>query len=181
MASATGPLQYDTERLRLVRPSQADADDVFARYASDPSVTRYVGWPGHRSVADTRAFLEWSDDQWTRHPAGPYLIRARADGRLLGATGFTFDDDGSAMTGYVLARDAWGHGFATEALVGVVAIAREIHVPGLYAFCHPDHTASIRVLQKCRFVRDDSAVSTMTFPNLEPAVDVDVLCYRRWC
>jgi RimJ/RimL family protein N-acetyltransferase len=51
----------------------------------------------------------------------------------------------------------------------------------IYAFCHPDHTASIRVLEKCRFVRDDSAVSTMTFPNLEPAVDIEVLCYRRWC
>jgi hypothetical protein len=23
-------------------------------------------------------------------------------------------------------------------------------------------------------------VTTMTFPNLEGAVDIDVLCYRRW-
>ena len=52
---------------------------------------------------------------------------------------------------------------------------------GLYAFCHPDHAASVRVLEKCRFVRDDSAVTTMTFPNLDPVVDIDVLCFRRWC
>jgi ribosomal-protein-alanine N-acetyltransferase len=176
-----GPPQYDTPRLRLVRPRPADADEVFARYASDPVVTRYLGWPRHQTVADTHSYLQWSDDQWTQHPAGPYLIRARADNRLLGSTGFTFDGEGSAMTGYVLASDTWGHGFATEALTGVIELARMIGVHGLYAFCHPDHSASVRVLEKCRFVRDDSAVTTMTFPNLEGAVDTDVLWYRRWC
>lgn len=179
--ASTGPLRYDTERLRLVRPRPVDVDEIFARYASDPAVTRYLGWPRHRTVEDTRGFLAWSDDQWARYQTGPYLIRARADDRLLGSTGFTFDDDGSAMTGYVLARDSWGQGFATEALMGVIEIAATLRVHGLYAFCHPDHAASIRVLEKCRFVRDDSAVTTMTFPNLEGAVDVDVRCYRRWC
>lgn len=177
----TGPRQYETARLRLVRPCAADADEVFTRYASDPVVTRYLGWPSHQNVADTRSFLQWSDNQWTEHPAGPYLIRARAGDRLLGSTGVTFDDEGSAMAGYVLARDAWGQGFATEALMGVIEVAKALGVHGLYAFCHPDHTASIRVLEKCRFVRDDSAVTTMTFPNLEGGGDVDVLCYRRWC
>jgi ribosomal-protein-alanine N-acetyltransferase len=181
MRSVTGPLQYETDRLRLVRPYPADADEVFARYASDPVVTKYLGWPRHRTVEDTRGFLAWSDQQWLRFPAGPYLIRARADDRLLGSTGFTFNDEGSAMIGYVLARDAWGLGFGTEALSGVIDIARTIGVHGLYAFCHPGHAASIRVLEKCRFVRDDSSVVTMTFPNLEGAVDIDVLCYRRWC
>jgi ribosomal-protein-alanine N-acetyltransferase len=181
MVNATGPLHHDTERLHLLRPRPADADEVFARYASDPAVTKYLGWPRHRTVEDTREFIAWSDDQWTRHPAGPYLIRARADGRLLGSTGFTFDDDGGAMIGYVIARDAWGVGYATEALMAVIQIAREVGVAGLYAFCHPDHRASIRVLEKGRFVRDDSAVTTMRFPNLQGAADTDVLCYRRWC
>jgi RimJ/RimL family protein N-acetyltransferase len=177
----SAPAHFETARLRLTRPRQADAEEVFARYASDPVVTRYLGWPRHHTVTDTHSYLAWSDEQWSRHPAGPYLIRARADGELLGSTGLTFDDEGSAMTGYVLARDVWGRGLAAEALTGVIDIARTVGVQGLYAFCHPDHAASIRVLEKCRFVRDDSAVTTMTFPNLEPVVDLDVLCYRRWC
>lgn len=85
------------------------------------------------------------------------------------------------MAGYVLAREVWGQGLATEALTAVVEIARTIGLHGLYAVCHPDHNASIRVLEKCRFIRDESAVTTMTFPNLEGAVEIDVLCYRRWC
>lgn len=177
----SGPLRYDTDRLRLVRPCPADADEVFVRYASDAAVTKYVGWPRHRTLEDTRSFLAWCDDQWSRYPAGPYLIRAHDDDRLLGSTGFTFDDDGGAMIGYVLARDGWGNGFATEAVGAVIQIARAVGVTGLYAFCHPAHRASTHVLEKCRFVRDDSAVTRMAFPNLEDAADIDVLCYRRWC
>ena len=34
---------------------------------------------------------------------------------LLGATGLELKDEGEAVTGYVLAKDAWGKGYATEA------------------------------------------------------------------
>ena len=80
------------------------------RYSGDPDVTRYVGWPAHRTVEETRAFLEYSDAEWTRWPAGPYLILAREGGRLLGGTGLSFETSRRAMTGYVLAADAWDGG-----------------------------------------------------------------------
>ena len=35
----------ETERLVLRRPTAADAPAIFARYASDPEVTRYMAWP----------------------------------------------------------------------------------------------------------------------------------------
>ena len=56
---------------------------IFARYSSDPEVTRLVGWPRHRHVDDARGFLQWSDAEWARAPAGPYLIERREDGALL--------------------------------------------------------------------------------------------------
>lgn len=83
------PASIETTRLVLRRPSTRDAEAIFARYAGDPDVTRFVGWPRHQSVADTRAFLDFSDAEWERWPAGPYLIESRADGTLLGGTGHT--------------------------------------------------------------------------------------------
>jgi [ribosomal protein S5]-alanine N-acetyltransferase len=84
-----------------------------------------------------------------RWPAGPYLIESRLDQQLLEGTGFGFESRSVAMTGYVLARDSWERGYATEALMAIIEIARELKVLQFYALCHPDNTASIRVLEKC--------------------------------
>jgi ribosomal-protein-alanine N-acetyltransferase len=172
------PSHIDTARLTLMRPDQSDAAEIFERYASDPEVTRLLGWPRHRAVADTDAFLAVSASQWERWPAGPYLIRSRADGRLLGSTGLGFESPERAMTGYVLAKDAWGHGYATEALTAIKDVARDVGVVHLYALCHPDHRASWRVLEKCGFVRDITAAQQVEFPNLDPGRPQDVLRYE---
>jgi len=48
------PERIETARLVLRRPVASDAHDIFARYASDPETTRFLGWPMHQSLADTR-------------------------------------------------------------------------------------------------------------------------------
>ena len=171
------PAQIETTRLVLLKPQASDAASIFERYAGDPDVTRFLGWPRHTSVADTEAFLQFSAAEWERWPAGPYLIRSRSDGRLLGGTGLGFDGSQRAATGYVLAKDAWGQGYATETLGAVVDLARRIGVERLHALCHPEHRASWRVLEKCGFVRDGSWTQQAEFPNLTPGVRQEVLCY----
>lgn len=155
-----------------------DAAAIFERYASDPDVTRFLGWLQHRSVVETEAFLEFSAHEWKRWPAGPYIIRSRADGRLLGSTGLIFENERQAATGYVLAKDAWGRGYATEALTAVIDIAASVGVRRLHALCHPEHHASRRVLEKCGFSRAGTP-QELEFPNLQPGVLQSALCYER--
>ena len=133
-----GSERFETSRLVLRKPTLADAEAVFIRYASDSEVTRYLGWPRHQSVDDTKAFLTFSDAEWSRLPAGPYLIESRSEHTLLGSTGLGFEAPSTAVTGYVLARDAWGNGYATEALTAIVDIAEKLGVVRLCALCHPD-------------------------------------------
>jgi ribosomal-protein-alanine N-acetyltransferase len=173
------PPLVETPRLVLSAPVAADAELVFRRYASDVDVTKYLGWPTHRTVADTQGFLAFSAVQWEREGAGPYLIWARTDGQLLGSTGLGLEPGGQAITGYVLATDAWGRGYATEALTAMVEVATDIGVRQLYALCHPQHPASRRVLEKCSFDRDGSWNRPFEFPNLVAGSPQDVLCYRR--
>lgn len=160
------PERLETARLVLRRPRAADAEAVFGRYASDPEVTRYMSFPRHLSIDQTRAFLEFSDDEWARWPIGPYLIEDRADGRLLGGTGLGFESPWRASTGYLLARDAWGRGYATEALAAMVELATATGVVRLYATCHLDHAASRRVLEKGGFSHEGVLRRSMLFPNL---------------
>jgi RimJ/RimL family protein N-acetyltransferase len=171
--------QILTERLLLRRPLADDADAIFARYAADPEVTRLLSWPTHRTVAATKQFLVFSDAEWREWPAGPYLILSRADRRLLGGTGLAFETPDRASTGYVLAKDAWGNGYATEALNAMVNVARDCGVRRLYAICHTDHAASARVLEKCGFVREGRLRKHTEFPNYRAGDPCDVFCYAR--
>lgn len=154
-----------------------DADEIFERYASDPDITRYLAWPMHKSVDDTRAFLEWSDAEWQRWPAGPYLICAPETGRVLGGTGLAFETPFHATTGYVLARDAWGQGFATEALLAMKKVAADLGVKRLYAMCFPEHKPSRRVLEKGGFELEGILHRYFEFPNFHPGKADDVVNY----
>jgi ribosomal-protein-alanine N-acetyltransferase len=167
----------ETERLLLRPPRAEDARRVFERYASDPRVTRYLGWPTHRSLADTQAFLVFSASEWQRWPAGPLLIESRASGALLGSTGLGFETTSQASTGYVLAYDAWGFGYATEALGAMRDLASRLEVTTLYALCHPEHRASSRVLEKCGFILERVLPAHAEFPNLNPGAPGDVRRY----
>ena len=169
--------RVETRRLILRRPRLEDAEAIFYRYASDRDVTRFLGWARHESLDATRAFLQFSEAEWARWPAGPYLVVSGEDGRLLGSTGFGFETAYRASTGYVFAKDEWGKGYATEALRAVVEIARGIGLIRLYALCHLENLPSWRVLEKCGFTREGVLRQHSQFPNLRPDEPADVLCY----
>ncbi len=168
--------RVETDRLILRRPVSEDAEALFGRYANDREVTRYLSWPRHTSVEDTRQFIAFSDREWECRPAGPYLVESKESGLLLGSTGLAFESSQRASTGYVLAKDAWGKGYATEALRTVVEIGRAAGLVRLYAICHSENAASARVLEKCGFQREGLLRRHFEFPNLDGGVH-DVLHY----
>ena len=84
------------------------------------------------------------------------------------------------MTGYVLARDAWGHGYATEALRAMVLLAFGLApVERLYAITHPSNTASERVLAKAAFTKEGILRRHTVFPNLTTSAAQDVAIWAR--
>lgn len=173
------PEYLKTERLILRRPRLDDAEAIFARYANDREVTRYLSWPRHESLEQTLSFLGFSDSEWESRPAGPYLIESRESGVLLGSTGFSFAAAFQAETGYVFARDAWGKGYATESLSALMTLCRPVGLRRVYASCHFEHVASQRVLGKCGFLRDDTSLHHSEFPNLGVSAPQQVMCYER--
>ena len=171
------PSLYQTPRLTLRPPLRSDAADMFERIASDPEVTRFVGWPRHTSIEDTHAFLAFSDAEWAKWPVGPLLITSQRDGAVLGSTGLAFETPYRASTGFVLSKSPWGSGFASEALTAVVKIAAALSLHRLYALCHIGHQRSVRVLERCGFSREGTLRKYVVFPNLGVSEPQDVYCY----
>jgi RimJ/RimL family protein N-acetyltransferase len=83
------------------------------------------------------------------------------------------------MTGYVLAADSWGQGYASESLEAMVVVAAQAGVRELSALCHTEHGASIRVLEKGGFVKDAFTQQPIVFPNLGDDVPQAVWRYVR--
>ncbi|HTV56348.1 MAG TPA: GNAT family protein [Terriglobia bacterium] len=173
------PERLETRRLILRRPRQDDAEAIFGSYASDKDVTRFLSWQRHTTVETTGAFLDFSDTEWARWAAGPYVVESRESGQLLGGTGFGFETHYRAATGYVFAKNAWGKGYATETLEAIVRIARGTRLIRLYALCHVENGASWRVLEKCGFIREGVLRRHSVFPNLRQNNPCDVYCYAR--
>jgi len=173
------PSLYQTPRLALCPPGRTDAAEILQRFASDRLVTRFLSWPVHTSIHDTESFLTFSEAEWAKWPVGPLLIRSRSDGAIIGSTGLAFETAYRAATGFVLAKDAWGSGFASEALRAVVRIAEVASVRRLYALCHVSHDKSARVLERCGFIREGTLHKHSVFPNLGTAEPQDVYCYAQ--
>jgi RimJ/RimL family protein N-acetyltransferase len=139
-----------TERL-LLRPGWAEDAPALARAIADEQVVRNLAtapWPF--ALQDAEAFLAAPRD-----PAMPsFLITERTDGepRIVGACGLGRRPSGAVEMGYWIARPHWGRGFATEASLALIDIARTLKLPRLEASHFIDNPASGRVLEKLGFV-----------------------------
>ena len=171
------PLEIRTERLLLRRPRAEDASAIYENYAGDEAVGRYLAWPMHRSIDDTRAFLELSDQQWTEWSTGPYLICLGVDELIIGSTGLILEAPNTGSTGYVIAKKFWGRGYATEAVRAMTRLASMIGCDRVTAYCHPDNLASVRVLKKSGFSEDAVLRNFCEFPNFGDGGQQDAVRY----
>jgi [ribosomal protein S5]-alanine N-acetyltransferase len=60
-----------------------------------------------------------------------------------------------------------------------VRIAGAVAVERLYALCHVNHAKSVRVLERCGFVREGTLRKYTVFPNLGVPEPQDVYCYAQ--
>ncbi len=142
----------ETPRLRLRPLALADLDRL-ARIWTDPEVSRFLlSRPRDRGAVQERlhAMLEHAR-RW-----GMWGIELRATRDLIGRCGFyPYTGDGARAGGpepelaFLLARERWGQGLATEAARVALAALFAMHRPGrAVALVDPRHAACRRVLEK---------------------------------
>jgi ribosomal-protein-alanine N-acetyltransferase len=140
----------ETDRLILRKMTPGDADAIFA-YASDPEVTRYVVWDTHRTIEDSRAFLDLTVRGYEGGADPAWGIVYKGDHRFVGTCGFASlePEHARAEIGYVISREYRGRGLAPEAVRAMISFGfKEMDLNRIEARCIAENTASARVMQK---------------------------------
>lgn len=159
------PEVIETDRLLLQRLRYEDADEIFYTYASKPEATRYVSWPTHTNIDDTRSFLKYANAAWKAGVDFSFSIRLKHNNRMVGSCGF-LHDNGKVQYGYVFGPLHWGMGYATETgrtIVPLLKDQKEIYRISSFVDC--DNKASIRVLEKIGMEKEATLSKWFRFVN----------------
>ncbi|HXQ12567.1 MAG TPA: GNAT family N-acetyltransferase [Caulobacteraceae bacterium] len=121
----------ETERLTLRRWVDADREP-FVAIVTDPAVGEWLG--GARTPAQAITDFNRMRAFWEEHGSGQLAIERKADAALVGRVGCRRQPPewkhpmvGKVEIGWMLAPDAWGFGYATEAAAATLPLGFAAH------------------------------------------------------
>lgn len=147
----SGATILTTARLRLRAVHKDDIAVLQARVFGDAQVMRHA-FAG-RALADTEAaaFIR-AHFTFAVAPVGLAVLEETVSGEVIGFAGLNPCDalgTDDLEIGFVLARTAWGKGFAREIGAAQLALGfTQLRRPRLLALAAPGNAASLRVLEK---------------------------------
>ena len=136
----------ETPRLRM-RPFTDDDVDALHAMFSHPDVTAWIGVPTRAEAAETIA--EHTARQ-AAHGFAQWAAEDRETGRLVGEIGLHLLEGGPDVEiGWVIARERWGEGLATEGAAPWFGVAWDVlGLDEVVAVIRPENAASRRVAEK---------------------------------
>jgi RimJ/RimL family protein N-acetyltransferase len=161
--------ELTTSRLRLRHWLESDAEP-WAAMNADPVVMEHFPAPLSRDQADAmreRVAARLDDQDW-----GLWAVEERASTAFIGFVGLIQVDFDAAFTpaveiGWRLARQFWGHGYASEAARTVLAHAFGVlGLPEVVSFTTTTNTPSERVMR--RIGMTPHPAGPFDHPRLEP-------------
>lgn len=146
-----------TKRL-LLRQWRDEDLEPFAALNADPETMRYFPHPPSREQSD--ALAEHSRRQIEEHGWGLWAVEVLGGASFIGFVGLaspTFEDHftPAVEVGWRLAREHWGHGYATEAGRAVLAYGfEELGLEEIVSFTSELNEPSWRVMERLGMSHD---------------------------
>lgn len=171
----------ETPRLGLRWFEETDGPALLA-YQSDTETTRFLSPRPPMSVTVARAWAAGFAQSRGGSPNASmaFAIAIRDGDRedVIGEVTLTkVPLHRGHYLGFVLRRDTWGRGYATEAATGVLGYAfKVLRLERIRAGAHPDNAGSLRVLRKIGMTPQGKR---WFFPHAPPGVSTQAFEIRR--
>jgi RimJ/RimL family protein N-acetyltransferase len=145
----------ETERLLLRKPRAEDAPALLEAY-SDAETMRFIGDGSTATLAEVETAIPRWLEHWDAWGVGFFVLEPKEDPCVAGRAGFlrwdpeTWEVGGvETEIGWTLAREHWGHGYATEAALALRDWAFEKRgLTRLISLIQQENLRSIRVAEK---------------------------------
>ena len=161
----------ETKRLILRHLVLDDLDELFSLY-QDPEIRRYFP-DGVKNYDDTREELEWHMNGHPEHPElGLWATIHKETGKFIGRCGLLpWEIDGKLEieVAYLLDRNFWHQGLATEAATGILKYAfGNLNLSRIICLMDPENIASQKVAQRIGMTleRKVDGIAGDNFPTL---------------
>lgn len=144
-----------TERLQLRKTTLDDLHDFF-HFRNTEEGLKYVDRP-KQSLQETEAILHKTIAAVENNENISWGIALKNTPKLIGTIGFwrTIKEHHRAEIGYILSPEYWNSGIMTEAMRAVLKYGfDEMKLHSVEANVNPENAASIRLLEKCGFVKE---------------------------
>lgn len=142
-----------SDRLILRRFVMDDAQAMYENWASDCEVTRFLMWPTHENVEDSRRILSDWTSQYEKDDFYIWAITIKENGKdPIGSISVVDKNDRIKMAriGYCIGRQWWNQGITSEAFKLIISyLFNEVQVNRIEAGHDPRNPVSGKVMRKC--------------------------------
>ncbi|MBF2709101.1 GNAT family N-acetyltransferase [Flavobacterium soyangense] len=146
----------ETERLRLRRVVNDDANEIFA-IRSDKETMKYIPRPLVKNIKEALEHIALIDSKIENNEGINWAFTLKNNPKLIGIIGLyrIKPEHYRAEIGYMLLPEYHGKGFITEAIKEVVKYGFEtMKLHSIEAIIDPENFISEKVLQKNGFVKE---------------------------
>jgi [ribosomal protein S5]-alanine N-acetyltransferase len=141
----------ETERLFLRKVKLDDLDDIF-EFSSDAEVAHHMTWEANTSKEETLGnFVNVVIERYKKGQSADWAIVYKESQKVIGTCAFVdwSNQHRKAEIGYVLNKNYWGYGFATEAIKELIKFGFECtNLNRIEGGCDTDNIASENVMLK---------------------------------
>lgn len=144
-------LEQPIETKRLIfREFRKEDEAEMCRYETDPAVARFVRYgPNTESMVHELLQRILMDQRSEPRTNFNLAVELKSEKELIGSCGLFIKDNRCAEIGYTFAQAYWGHGFATEAGLALLAFGfDQLTLHRMFATCDVRNIASRRVMEK---------------------------------
>ena len=142
-------MTLETERLILRMFREADFE-AHALICSEPEVMRFLGEGRPLDRFEAWRSMAMILGHWQLRGYGPWAVEERSSGKYIGRIGFFYPEGWPGFElGWVLGREYWGQGYASEGARRALDYAfAEMGRDHVISLIHPDNSPSIKVAER---------------------------------
>jgi RimJ/RimL family protein N-acetyltransferase len=165
--------------LRELALSDAPAANVYER---DLAVVQYTGH-GALTLSESEARIQRAIDSAATVPRRVFdlAVTRASDGVFLGRAGLAITDDRQAMLWYIVDRQAWGTGTASEAARAVCDFGfGELALHRIWVDIDPRNVASVRVAEKLGFRHEAHLIANVRIKSVWTDTLIMAVLRHEW-